>query len=287
MRPAPPDTDRSSRGAVPQRPPRQRAGRGRPRPPSSRRRCVRAWRQCSREVSLILNDLAGGSCEERSEVQIAGVVHHQAKALRQWSVRKAVGFAHPTFHGLTQILADARKLARRGCFVLTKQFRDGGERKFLRVVAAQTQSIARLERRDRGLEGLPDGGPASGFFRVRSSERRRRRQKRLVVWQRLRPARGANAIDVSLREYGAQPRGQAAAPLKIPEQRLALAIAFAKAVQLGEQFVREIMRGPARGHGVRGTPKHGPVLANEALPRRFIAGRAGPGEVEVDRKSVV
>lgn len=69
--------------------------------------------------------------------------------------------------------------------------------------------------------------------------------------------------------------------MEIPEQRLPFAVAFPEAIQLGEQFVRDVTRAATRGHGVGGAAKDRPVLANEALPSLLIARSAGRGKGEV------
>src|SRR5262245_44399334 len=95
----------------------------------------------------------------------------------------------------------------------------------------------------------------------------------LLVGKRLHPPVRADAIDVSLRQHGAQPRRQTAAALKVSKERLA--------VEIRIQRIGEIAR-TARGvEGVGGTVEDRPVLEDEALPRLLVPGRALTRELEV------
>ena len=100
------------------------------------------------------------------------------------------------------------------------------ERQLLGVVAREPQPVARGEHRNRQFESpvqqreiaRPDPDrPAAG-------ERLATAQRLVVFRQRIEAAVRANGVHVPLREHGAQPRRQAAASVKVAEQRPAFPV---------------------------------------------------------------
>ena len=84
-----------------------------------------------------------------------------------------------------------------------------------------------------------------------------------------------------LREDGAQPRREAASPVKIAEQRLALARLFAQSKKIRVQRICEIAGVASRIECRRRSIQQRPLLEDEMVPRAFISSRARAGEREV------
>ena len=108
--------------------------------------------------------------------------------------------------------------------MLVKQPAGLGQRETLRIVTGEPQAIAWRQ--------LGDGvrqRPANQLDAAAAFGRRIRRTVRLkadttdalpiLVRQRLEPPADANAVDVALCEHGTQPGREAAAPMKVFEER--------------------------------------------------------------------
>ena len=113
----------------------------------------------------------------------------------------------------------------------------------------------------------------------RSSDRARRRG--VLIGQRLETPGASHAVDVTLREHGAQPRAQTAAAVKVLEQRPPLAAALDEAEQLAVQRVGQFARTAGGIDSVGRSIEHRTMLADEVLPRAFVPTRAGAGEREI------
>jgi hypothetical protein len=102
------------------------------------------------------------------------------------------------------------------------------ERQILRIVAGQPQTIAGTERRDGVLDRMPDEPQIAIPIGLDLQCARRQHQRRIVVRQRFHPAIRPQPVHVPLRQYGPQPRRQAAAAVKVAEKGLALARVLAE-----------------------------------------------------------
>ena len=98
------------------------------------------------------------------------------------------------------------------------------KRQILRIVAAQSQTIARRERRHRCGDTGSHQGHIARAPRIDLLARCGNRDRRFIFRQRIVTSRAAQPIDVPLREHSAQPGGQTAAAMKVAEMRAALAV---------------------------------------------------------------
>src|SRR5207244_11759456 len=99
--------------------------------------------------------------------------------------------------------------------------------------------------------------------------------------QRFHSALEPDAIDVALSENGAQPRGQAAAPLVVAKERLPLTPGGPDAVQLRVQRIGDLARALRAIERVGGAIQERPVLADESLPRVLVAFCSQPCELKI------
>jgi hypothetical protein len=97
--------------------------------------------------------------------------------------------------------------------------------------------------------------------------------------QRFEASLGTQPIDVTLRQDRAQPRGEAAAAIEVPEERPPIAIP--DPVQLGIQCVGQLASTAGWIERLRRAEKYRTVLADEALPGLLVAGRAPACELEI------
>ncbi len=89
-----------------------------------------------------------------------------------------------------------------------------------------------------------------------------------------------------LREHGAKPCAELAAPVKIIEERFSAALGFAQAVQIGVERIGQLARvgvlpGAESRDGARGAVKLGAELRDEEIPRRGTAEAARARKREV------
>ena len=89
-------------------------------------------------------------------------------------------------------------------------------------------------------------------------------------------ARAANFVHVPLRQHGAKPCAELAAPVKIIEERFSAALGFAQAVQIGVERIGQLARvgilpGAESRDSARGAVKLGAELRDEEIPRRGTA----------------
>ncbi len=106
------------------------------------------------------------------------------------------------------------------------------------------------------------------------------------ILERFRPARAANFVHVPLRQHGAKPRAELAAPVKIIEQRFSAALGFAEAIQIGVERIGQLARvgvlpGGVTCDGARGAVQLGAELRDEEIPRRGTAEAARASKREV------
>jgi hypothetical protein len=92
-----------------------------------------------------------------------------------------------------------------------------------------------------------------------------------LIGKRLETPLCAQAIHIALREDRAQPSREAAAALKVPEQRFA--------VQVCVDGIGELTRAAGWVEGVGGAVEDRPVLEHEALPRLLVSSGALPREL--------
>jgi hypothetical protein len=179
------------------------------------------------------------------------------------------------------LAADAAQVSRRCGFGFVEHPSDLGQRQFLGIVAAQPETVSRLECGHRSGDAVTHPAHISGSLRVYLVAGRRQRAWRLVFRQRIVTADAPDPIDVALRQHRAQPRGQTAASVEVAEMRSALAVTHVEPEQLAVERVREIAR-PASGiDGIRRSVQNRPMLANEMLPRRLRSLRARARERQV------
>src|SRR5262245_28317585 len=88
-------------------------------------------------------------------------------------------------------------------------------------------------------------------------------------------------IDKPLRDQRAQPRGQAAAAVKVTKDGLADAVLFLEAKQLGVERLRDLARGAAGIDRIRRAIHCRPEFTDEMIPRVLAAHRARAGQREV------
>ena len=106
------------------------------------------------------------------------------------------------------------------------------------------------------------------------------------VLERLDSARAANLVHVPLRQDGAKPRAELAAPVEIIEERFSAALGFAQAVQIGVKRIGEVARGGVLPGGIaddgsRRAIKLGAKFRHEKIPRGGIAKAACKRQREV------
>ena len=94
-------------------------------------------------------------------------------------------------------------------------------------------------------------------------------------------AAGANLVHEALRHQGSQPRGEAAAAVKIVKQRLPGAVLVLQAVELGIQRVGGLARAAARIDRIGRAVERRPELRHEVIPRRVVAKRASARQREI------
>src|SRR5262249_44741451 len=84
-------------------------------------------------------------------------------------------------------------------------------------------------------------------------------------------------------EHGAEPGGEAAATLKIAEQRLPIRLAVADAVEIPVERIGKLARRTRSIERVGRTIQDRPVFADEPLPRALAPRRAQPRQLEIRR----
>src|SRR5205807_270313 len=171
--------------------------------------------------------------------------------------------------------------ARGGRFALLQDASGLGERQFLHGVAAGTGWMARRDRRDRTRGRLPHERGVARAIRIRLVMTTGAGRRLFLVGQRFHSALNADAIDVALSENGAQPRGQAAAPLVVAKERLPLTRGGPDAVQLRVQRIGDLARALRAIERVGSAIQERPVLADESLPRVLVAFGTQPCELEI------
>src|SRR5439155_11441096 len=211
------------------------------------------------------------------QIQRTGIVRHRRETRRDLNVAQARFVAQLLFDPASDRDTRARQLARRARFALVHDTSGLSERQLLHVVAAEAEPVAGRQGRDRTAERLLYERDVARSIRIRVLGAR----GNVSVGQRFHPALDAHAIDVALREDGAQPRGQTAATLVIPQQRLPFAAAALHAVQIGIQRVGDLARALRAIERVGGAIEKRPVLANEPLPRVLVAVGTQPCELEI------
>jgi len=217
--------------------------------------------------------------QQLAKVELAGVVTDGREAIGNCGFAQAVVVSQPTRDFSAQRLARSRQVARTARFVLAQEFAGFGERQLLGIVAGEPKLIARRELRDGPRQRItgnrcsltlvgagfsrPNPGPAeAGPY-----------DRRFIVRQRLELAPGAQAIDVSLRKHGAEPRRQTAASVEVTKK--------GSLEQLAVEPVSELPRAAARIERVGRAIQRRALFANEVFPRPFVAGGAAAGQREV------
>ena len=171
---------------------------------------------CERSTSTFLRSPAKRSASGRpqqAQVQRPRVVRHGRDALNDLDIREPVVDPQPPLHIIPNLAACA------SCRDTVASLSPVGladlhQGQLLRIVTAKAKPVARRARPSR---------PSTPASRRQTSRARAwavdRHAGALFLQQRLEPSCFAITIDVSLREQ-AQPRGEAAAAMEIPEQRL-------------------------------------------------------------------
>jgi hypothetical protein len=124
---------------------------------------------------------------------------------------------------------------------------------------------------------------------IRICRRHHAERNRFITVQRLEATMRADFIDLPLRQDGAEPRGEAAPAVKIPEQRPTDAVLLVEPVKIGVDAVGDFAGAAAWIQRVSSAIQHGPVFQDEMVPRGFVSGRACAGErqiLEVQRAQV-
>jgi len=97
----------------------------------------------------------------------------------------------------------------------------------------------------------------------------------------------AKAINVALRQYGAQPCFQRTPPVKIAEERTFTALAIHQAVEFREQRIGEFLsigtRAAAFRYGTSGRPQGRTIFAHKIFPGRFGTFEAGRSKGQVPK----
>src|SRR4029453_19632123 len=117
----------------------------------------------------------------------------------------------------------------------------------------------------------------AGFSRP--NRRPNRSGKEFIVRQRLESSPGAEAIDVPLRQHGAEPRRQTAASVEVTKER-----------SLEQLAVDAVGQFPGAASGIERVGRaieRRTLFANEVFPRRLVAGRAAAGKREVFEMQLV
>ena len=115
----------------------------------------------------------------------------------------------------------------------------------------------------------------------RGHERGRRYGIVLHFLERRLAARGTHAVNLALREHGAQPGPQAAPSVEVSEERTPLPIAFLQSEEIGVNRIGQLARAAGGIDGVGRAVEHRSVLAYEMIPRAFRALGTGAGECQV------
>ena len=114
---------------------------------------------------------------------------------------------------------------------------------------------------------------------------RHRRGLCVVEWRG--PFAGAQTIDVALSENGAHPGGQAAAAVKIAEQRTAGLTLAGDAVELRIERIGDLAGTAGLVERIRGAIQNGPALGDKVLPRPVVAERAGTRQGHVGEMQTI
>ena len=157
------------------------------------------------------------------------------------------------------------------------------ERHLLRIVAAEAQAIARRRAPQwPAASTCAHGRDEARAIRIgRRSAAPRSRAAELSSGSGSSGAGFAMPIDEALRDQRSQPRGEAAAAVKVAKQRLARAVLFLQAEELGVERVGDLARAAARVDGVGRAVEGRPELGDEVIPRLVVANRAGAREREI------
>src|SRR5687767_4681491 len=94
---------------------------------------------------------------------------------------------------------------------------------------------------------------------------------------------------MALRQHRAQPGGQAAAPMKVPQQRLADSASLIEAVKICVKRIGKLARGARRVERISGAIQTGPHFEDEMIPGRGVSEHTGTrqGQIfEVERGQV-
>ena len=172
-------------------------------------------------------------------------------------------FAEVPLHGLADLPARPRELARGGRFVLAEHAARLRERELLRVVARRAAAGRAPRARQSPLQPPLQQREVPRPVGIGRRRRGAGHRARLVVFrQRIEAAVRANGVHVPLGEDGPQPRRQAAASVKVAEERPALAVALGRASRDRRRANR-----PARARGPKGRARRPPGRATGRYSR--------------------
>ncbi len=166
-----------------------------------------------------------------------------------------MSLAQGFFHVAAQLVPDALEVARDAGLVFSQGAADLGESLLLGVIQTQALMVAGMEQAQGDCQHAREQGNVALAMRVG-----RKWEVRDAGWDLRRPvstgilavelgkaAAGADGVHVALRENGAQPSPERAAPMEISKQGEVAAFSFAQAIQVCEEGIRKLTCGGRRG----------------------------------------
>ncbi len=186
-------------------------------------------------------------------------------------------------------LPRSRQLTRDSGLMLAQKAACLSEGQVFAIVAGQPQTIAIRQCRETVQQRLGDEDAKTARVRIDRRRTDRHRRRRPLIVQRGEPALRSNPVNVTLREDGAQPRGEAAAAMKVAEERSALTVSLLQAEEIGIERIGMLARAAARIERARGAIQHRTKDDDEMVPCGVdtFGTRTGEGEiVEVEAAAV-
>ena len=205
-----------------------------------------------------------------------------------------VDVAQTGFDLAAQLATDAVEMAGDGCFVLAEQAANLSQRKIPGVIRGEAQEIARGQRSKSLQQGILKKREIKSTVGVWVGLARRTVQATTIsrfglFFKRLETPGGAQGVDVSLSEDGAEPGGKLAAPVEITEEGAARSGGIGEAVEFGVERVGEFasagfmhaVRARGANDGAGGCVEVFAKVAEEVLPSRLTAFGTGASEGQI------
>jgi len=205
-----------------------------------------------------------------------------------------VDVAQTGFDLAAQLATDAVEMAGDGCFVLAEQAANLSQRKIPGVIRGEAQEVARGQRSKSLQQGILKKREIESTVGVWVGLARRTVQAPTICgfglfFKRVEAPGGAQGVDVSLSEDGAEPGGKLAAPVEITEEGAARSGGIGEAVEFGVERVGEFasagfmhaVRARGANDGAGGCVEVFAKVAEEVLPSRLTAFGTGASEGQI------